>query len=87
MLVWVSAATLPTVMVSTETSISTGGQSMVPVRSQAPGAAGGQALEEEAQHDREARGLGRHGQEGGHRRGRALVDVGAPEVEGHGRRS
>src|SRR6188768_1730006 len=36
MLVWVSAATLPTVMVSTETSISTAGQSKVPVRAHGP---------------------------------------------------
>src|SRR5687767_4609639 len=36
MLVWVSAATLPMVMVSTETRISTAGQSKVPVKTQGP---------------------------------------------------
>ncbi len=40
---------------------------------------------EEAQHDREAGGLGQHREERGHGSGRALVDVGAPEVEGHRR--
>src|SRR6185295_2346620 len=37
MLVWVRAATLPTVMVAAETSIRTMGQLMVLSRSQAPG--------------------------------------------------
>ena len=36
MLVWVSAATLPMVMVRTETRISTAGQSKVPVSNQGP---------------------------------------------------
>src|SRR3990172_2055835 len=36
MLPWVSAATLPTVMVTAETSMSSGGQSITPVRSHAP---------------------------------------------------
>src|SRR5262245_38926502 len=78
MLVWVRAATLPTVMVSTETTIRSCGQSMVPTRSHSP-----VAPEEEAGHHREAGGLGGHRQEGRDRRGRALVHVGAPEVEGH----
>ena len=55
---------------------------------QVPGAGAlhGHAAEEEPQHDREPGRLGGHGQEGGHRRRRALVHVGAPEVERHRRR-
>ena len=45
----------------------------------------GQRGAEDAQQRAEGRGLDARGHEGGHRRRRALVDVGRPHVEGHAR--
>ena len=85
MLVWVSAATLPSVMVRTETSIRSAGQSIPPERSHGPCPGDGQRAVEEAQRDREPGRLRQHRQERRHRGRGALVHVGAPEVERHRR--
>ena len=45
----------------------------------------GKGVDEDAHRHRHAGHLGRGGEEGGHRRRRALVDVGRPHVERHGR--